>query len=328
MTASIFALPAAFSQGTHGSRPAASSVAVGAIYACSTHSLLYQSDGSSWSTWFNGAGTGFANPMTTAEDIIYGGASGTPTRKAKGSDGTFLGVTAGAIGYTAVTDALLSTSDITTNNASTTKHGFAPKYPNDATKYLDGTGAYTVPAGGGGGSGALVFLETHTGNNTSQNLDFTTFISSTYDTYKIIGTDIALATNTANLLLEVGTGGGPTYDTGSNYEYGFTGIDTNGTAKTSNASPAAAIKIFNSMSNNAGYGFGDFELIANELQSTAHRKTFYGNAHWVDTAPSSIFYAGGGQWTTLATAVTALRFTTSSGNIASGTIRIYGISKS
>lgn len=39
-------------------------------------------------------------------------------------------------------------TDITTNNVSTTKHGFAPKAPNDATKYLDGTGAYTVPAGG------------------------------------------------------------------------------------------------------------------------------------------------------------------------------------
>ncbi len=43
------------------------------------------------------------------------------------------------------TDANLLTSDITTNNASTSKHGFAPKYPNDATKFLDGTGAYSVP---------------------------------------------------------------------------------------------------------------------------------------------------------------------------------------
>jgi hypothetical protein len=50
-----------------------------------------------------------------------------------------------------ITDATLPTSDITTNNVSTTKHGFAPKLPNDATKYLDGTGAYSVPAGGGGG---------------------------------------------------------------------------------------------------------------------------------------------------------------------------------
>jgi hypothetical protein len=52
-----------------------------------------------------------------------------------------------------VSDSDLATSDITTNDVSTTKHGFAPKLPNDATMYLDGTGAYSVPAGGGGGGG-------------------------------------------------------------------------------------------------------------------------------------------------------------------------------
>lgn len=58
----------------------------------------------------------------------------------------------GVSAWAPVTDALLSTSDITTNDVSTTKHGFAPKAPNDATKYLDGTGAWSVPAGGGGGT--------------------------------------------------------------------------------------------------------------------------------------------------------------------------------
>lgn len=55
---------------------------------------------------------------------------------------------------TGVTDATLPTSDITTNNVSTSKHGFAPKLPNDATKYLNGVGAYSVPAGKFGGTGA------------------------------------------------------------------------------------------------------------------------------------------------------------------------------
>lgn len=53
--------------------------------------------------------------------------------------------------WAVVTDALLSTSDITTNNVSTTKHGFAPKAPNDATKFLNGVGAWAVPSGGGSG---------------------------------------------------------------------------------------------------------------------------------------------------------------------------------
>ena len=47
-------------------------------------------------------------------------------------------------------DTNLSLSDNTTNDVSTTKHGFTPKSPNDATKYLDGTGTYTIPAGSGG----------------------------------------------------------------------------------------------------------------------------------------------------------------------------------
>lgn len=47
----------------------------------------------------------------------------------------------------------LALTDITTNNVGITKHGFAPKAPNDATKYLDGTGAYTVPAGGAANPG-------------------------------------------------------------------------------------------------------------------------------------------------------------------------------
>lgn len=45
----------------------------------------------------------------------------------------------------AVTDATISVTDILTNNVSTSKHGFAPKLPNDSTKFLDGTGAYSVP---------------------------------------------------------------------------------------------------------------------------------------------------------------------------------------
>jgi len=49
---------------------------------------------------------------------------------------------------TIVTDANLITSDITTNNVSTTKHGFVPKAPNNTTQFLraDATWA-TVPTG-------------------------------------------------------------------------------------------------------------------------------------------------------------------------------------
>lgn len=37
--------------GDHASLPAATAVPVGTLYACTTHALIYQSDGAAWSTW-------------------------------------------------------------------------------------------------------------------------------------------------------------------------------------------------------------------------------------------------------------------------------------
>jgi len=58
-------------------------------------------------------------------------------------------------------DDLAAPDDNTDLNVSTAKHGLAPKAPNDATKYLDGTGAYTVPAGGSSTSPDDVSLIVH-----------------------------------------------------------------------------------------------------------------------------------------------------------------------
>jgi hypothetical protein len=53
-------------------------------------------------------------------------------------------------------DDLAAPDDNTDLNVSTSAHGLAPKAPNDSTKYLDGTGAYSVP-GGGSSTGGAVF---------------------------------------------------------------------------------------------------------------------------------------------------------------------------
>lgn len=45
-----------------------------------------------------------------------------------------------------ITDANLSTSDVTDNNASTLKHWFLPKLSGNSTQFLDGNGNYSTPA--------------------------------------------------------------------------------------------------------------------------------------------------------------------------------------
>lgn len=93
-------------------------------------------------------GSGLSDPMTTRGDIIIRNASNVTARLGRGSAGTYLGSDGTDVAYAAVTDAQLSTSDITTNNASSSKHGFLRKLDAVATHYLDGNGGWTTPGGG------------------------------------------------------------------------------------------------------------------------------------------------------------------------------------
>lgn len=83
--------------------------------------------------------------------LIVGSGANVPTAVDVTGDVTISNTGVTTIGASKVTEAMQVLADNTTNDVSTTKHGYAPKAPNDATKYLDGTGAWTVPAGGGGG---------------------------------------------------------------------------------------------------------------------------------------------------------------------------------
>lgn len=68
--------------------------------------------------------------------VLNGGVLGTPSS----------GV---ATNITGLPEGGLSLTDIATNNASTSKHGFLLKLDNNSAHYMDGTGAWSTPAGGG-----------------------------------------------------------------------------------------------------------------------------------------------------------------------------------
>ena len=87
------------------------------------------------------------SPMSQAGDIIYGGASGTGTRLAIGGANTVLHGGASVPAYSAVVEADITLAANTTNNVSTTKHGFAPTLSNLTTQFLRGDGAWAIPGG-------------------------------------------------------------------------------------------------------------------------------------------------------------------------------------
>lgn len=87
-----------------------------------------------------------ATALQNARTINGVSFNGTANVTVPAAAGTLTG-SALASGVTASSLVTLGTlTDVTTNNVSTSAHGFAPKLPGDNTKFLDGTGAYSVPA--------------------------------------------------------------------------------------------------------------------------------------------------------------------------------------
>lgn len=90
-----------------------------------------------------GGGTGTASPLTTKGDLW--GYSSADTRVPVGTNDQALladSTNAKGVAWKTIDETKISTSDITTLDLSTSKHGLAPKAPNDATKFLDGTAAW------------------------------------------------------------------------------------------------------------------------------------------------------------------------------------------
>jgi hypothetical protein len=92
------------------------------------------------------------NYVTDAQAIVIGNTSGTNSGDVSVTDGSTIDFTLTGQALTAevkdssITEAKQLLADNTTNDVSTSKHGYAPKLPNDATKFLRGDGAYASPS--------------------------------------------------------------------------------------------------------------------------------------------------------------------------------------
>jgi hypothetical protein len=197
----------------------------------------------------------------------------------------------------------------------------------DSTQTLGikwGAGGGGSSSGGGGGS--LVLLESHTASS-SATLDFTSF-SASYDEYVFEMVGVTPATNNAVPEIRVSTDGGATYDAGaSNYAYATlghsnTGSGAAGTQTNSYMSPLGATTSgVNTGVAASGTMSGQWRI----YQASGKYTRFSGLTSYIfDTS----FPAEGAIWTGAylsTTAVNGARFLFSAGNVASGTIRMYGV---
>jgi len=174
--------------------------------------------------------------------------------------------------------------------------------------------------------GALILLEEHTAA-ASASLDFTTAITSTYDEYVFELVNVVPTTNTDDLWSRVSTNAGVSYDSSANYWYAASYAGSNAAGGAIGAESGAQWKIAtSSLSNTAAAGGVSGHLrIFSPLSASLH-KQYIGQTTFLATDGHRYVLNQGGSWT-LTTAVNAIRFVMSTGTIASGTIRCYGVAK-
>lgn len=121
--------------------------------------------------------TGTKIGTSTSEKLSFYGS--TPIVQPTGSIKTAL-TNLGLVGSPTLLGAELTMSDVTTNDVSTSQHGFAPKATNIATDYLSGTGAWNTPLNAALNAYALIG-GTIKGEPLSGNLSLITQVSALAD---------------------------------------------------------------------------------------------------------------------------------------------------
>jgi len=167
----------------------------------------------------------------------------------------------------------------------------------------------------------MMLLETKTASGSAQ-LDFTG-LSANYDQYLFTFGSIAAATDGANLQARYSDDGGSTFFATGSYRY-IDNVTTSSAPTSLTGSGGSAgdtsILIAPSISNAAGATVsGEARLATTTMCSLTW------HVHYFNSSSLSVNGWGGGHRTT--SGINAVRFMMSSGNIASGTIRMYGMRK-
>ena len=184
------------------------------------------------------------------------------------------------------------------------------------------TTAYADTAGGGGG--AWVHLDSATAS-ASSSIDMITGIDGTYDVYVLVLNGVVPASDTFQLRMRVSEDTGSTWKSGAS-DYRYAAAEHGGSSGSSSGSGYIAL---DGIGNASGEGL-NAQIYFYNPSSTSLWKVF--NFHTATTgfnpAAAPTGRDGTGVYDGTANAIDGVQFLMSSGNITSGTFRLYGISNS
>lgn len=134
------------------------------------------------------------------------------------------------------------------------------------------------------------------------------------------------ATDNVDLYMRMSTDGGSSYDSGANYQDARSGANTNNALTGGGATGLSAIRIQVGIDNAATSSLNGTLRLYNPGSTVVHKSV---TGHVNNLGNDTFRYINSiGGWYISVTAVNAVQFLMSSGNIGSGSIRVLGVAKS
>lgn len=235
---------------------------------------------------------------STKGDIVYASANNTLGGLGIGSTGQILTIASGVPAWTTATypSTAGTSGNILTSNG---------------TNFVS-----TTPSG----TGTVQLIATGNASNVAS-ISFTN-LSSTYAYYYVVLSNVQPVTNAATLNILVSTNNGSSY---SNTAYYYAGTTANGAGTTGHITAAntAQFALTSSQSNASFDNLGGIFNILNPGQSSRLHQFNY-QFGWIDSTSTFVSVSGSALWAS-STAINAIQFSFSSGNINTGVFKLYGV---
>jgi hypothetical protein len=202
----------------------------------------------------------------------------------------------------------------------------------------DGSASQVLQTNGSGvlsfatpSAGAVSLLATVTASSSATvNFD-STYITSTYDVYMITMNSVLPATDSVTISINASSNNGSSFpyswtNTGTGFSSNGTSAQGVGGGQRNLTGGLSASATEQKLTNAAGKPFNCTMYLFKPSAAQYFQCTW--DATWISDVSSALCWVGMSATTNSATAVNYIRFAMSSGNIASGTFRLYGISNS
>jgi len=289
------------------------------------------------------------DPTTTQHDIIVRGASAVE-RLAKGSNSTVLNTNAsGALAYSTVTTAMIADDAVssakiaddavtlakmasgTDGNLISFDTSGNPAYVStgSANQVLTSNGAGAAPTFQTAAGGSLVHITTVTASN-SASIDIASTLTDTYNSYFVTFANLLPASNNTEFVMLFSTDNGSSFVTGSSYVYNikhfYVGPSGDGNSEsTGDSSIRLALAV---SSTAADGGLSGYMYIHSPTNSAVRTHVNFASFMKMGDGSNTAASLVGGGYVGSATDDDAFQIKNESGNITSGTVRVYGIANS